>query len=144
MRILVTIPHYYNPTGGGWHGSVRRDPRPRIQALTACLSSLRQLFGRPAYQIDIARREAVPTGGVPHQLDVVVCTTGGRHLLGDLPLPKNLYAHHATEAEPMLLGFECQRVPPRPSRRRETTETNPEKSCAFVAAMAIPGLRQPY
>ncbi len=43
-------------------------------------------------------------------IDLVVCTTGGRYLLDRLPVPGHLYSHHATQAEPRLLGFECQTV----------------------------------
>jgi hypothetical protein len=38
---------------------------------------------------------------------VVVCTTKGRHLLEQLPLPEGMYEHVATDAEPTALGYEC-------------------------------------
>ena len=40
----------------------------------------------------------------------LVCTTGGSHLLDQLDLSSRFYRAHATEAEPMLLGFECHDV----------------------------------
>jgi len=43
-------------------------------------------------------------------LDVVICTTHGQHLLAELSAPGYSYQHHASGAEPMLLGFECQCV----------------------------------
>ena len=111
MRILVTIPRYFSPDGGGRHGSLRRDARRRLQALDGCLSALHQTFSRPQCQIQIARRTAIPAGGShAHELDVVVCTTRGCHLLSQLRLPPSAYTHHPTKAEPQLLGFKCHAV----------------------------------
>jgi hypothetical protein len=116
MRILFTIAHYFNPTGSGKagdgreHGAVK-DPAPRIAALTACLSALHQLYHRSQCVLDHARKVAhALTPRYPSQIDVVVCTTAGRHLLGQLAVPPSSYSHHATEAEPVLLGFECHAV----------------------------------
>ena len=44
---------------------------------------------------------------VASKLDIVVCTTRGRHLLPRLPLPSGSFLHQPTDAEPLLLGFEC-------------------------------------
>jgi hypothetical protein len=111
MRILFTIAHFFNPSGGGRHASQGKDPRPRIQALTACVSALHQLFGKSQCVLDIAQRQALPANqSQAHDIDVVVCTTSDFHLLSQVPLPPPLYTHHATSAEPMLLGFECQAV----------------------------------
>ena len=44
------------------------------------------------------------------EIHVVICTTGGQHLLEGLPLERNLYHHHPTQADPSLLGYECQAV----------------------------------
>ncbi len=112
MRILFAIPHYFNPEAGRFtHGSLAPNPQPRIQALTECLAAIQQLFGRPQCLIDIARRTTVPTNeqfsGVA---DVVVCTTGDKHLLAQLPIGRSYYQHHTTAAEPRLLGFECHAV----------------------------------
>lgn len=111
MRILFTIAHYFNPEGGGKHGSLGKDPRPRALALTNCLTSLRATFSKSQCFLDIAN---FATAGVNQNqssdVDIVVCTTQNRHLLNQLNLPSNCYHHHATNAEPMLLGFECQAV----------------------------------
>jgi hypothetical protein len=107
MRILVTIPHYFG--GGGRHGSLGGDPRPRARALAACLAALRSLFGRPQCVIDIAGRTTRPANEPSAaDLDVVVCTTGGRHLLAELPAGG--YEHRPTAAAPPLLGFESHAV----------------------------------
>ncbi len=44
------------------------------------------------------------------EVHVVICTTGGQHLLDRLPVDRNLYYHHPTHSEPPLLGYECQAV----------------------------------
>ena len=111
MSILFTIPHFFDARGGRRHGSLSPDPRPRIQALTACLTALHQLFGQSQYVTDFARSAAVPLGQPPcHEIKVVICTTKKRHLLDRLALPSHFYTHHPTNAEPLLLGFECQAV----------------------------------
>jgi hypothetical protein len=114
MRILLAIPHYYEATAGGKagdgreHGSSGGAAQPRVEALCACLLALRRLNNQSQCYLDHARKGA-------HRLaqrdacsvDVVICTTQGRHLLDRLPLPHSLYRHHETDADPLLLGFEC-------------------------------------
>jgi hypothetical protein len=113
MRILVAIPHYFEQgratVGQPVHGSLRGETGPRIEALTGCVSSLHQLFGGPQVVIDIASRETKTANArlSSDRLDVLVCTTRGRHLLADLPLPDTAFSHFPTAAEPRLLGFEC-------------------------------------
>jgi hypothetical protein len=111
MRLLFTIPHFFDPKGGGVHGSLARDPKPRLQALTACLTALRQLAGRPQCMIDIGRRLALPANQAhTYQIGIAICTTQDRHLLGQLSLPAHLYTHRPTQAAPQQLGFECHQV----------------------------------
>jgi len=108
MRLLFAIPHHFDPTGNGRHGSLAPVPAPRIQAITRCLAAIRQHFGRPQCILDIARRTTTPANhGLALAVEVVVCTTRGRHLLNDLPLDPGYFTHRETEAEPRLLGFEC-------------------------------------
>lgn len=108
MKILFAIAHYFNPDGGGKHGSLSKDSRSRIIALSTCITHLWALFGKSQRLIDIAHAVAVPVNKPQaHDLDIVICTTRNHHLLGQLPIPKGVYHHHATQAEPMLLGFEC-------------------------------------
>jgi hypothetical protein len=113
MRILAAIPHYFDTQGDSpnafRHGSLSRDPSARIEALSACISALRQMFDAPQVIIDIAtgRGVAVNQRFVASRLDIVVCTTRGRHLLPRLSLPPDSFLHHPTNAEPLLLGFEC-------------------------------------
>lgn len=111
MKILFAIPHYFDPSGGGRHGSLAADPRPRLQALSACLAALHHVFGPEQKQIDIGGRVVVPANQkLRHEIDIVICTTGDRHLLAELPIPGQLYWHRTSVAEPPLLGFECQQV----------------------------------
>lgn len=116
MRLLFAIAHHFNPepapdagSRAGRHGSLRRDPKPRLAALTSCIASLHQHFGQRQCMLDIATKTALPASqDLAAEVDVLICTTRGRHLLDSLRLPKNLWQHHATDAEPLLLGFECQ------------------------------------
>jgi hypothetical protein len=111
MRILFTIAHFFNPTGRGQHGSQRKDPRPRLQALSASIAALHQVFSKSQCMIDIGQRMAIPANQLQaYEIDVVICTTQERHVLAELPLPAHFYKHHATQVESMLLGFECQAV----------------------------------
>jgi hypothetical protein len=116
MRVLFTIPHYVRPHPGGArgdrsYGSLAAETGPRVQALTACLSALHQQF-RPAHCfIDHARAtaSAVPAT-VPQEIDVVLCTTQGCHVLDQLPFGNRYFTHHETAADPDLLGFTCHAV----------------------------------
>ncbi len=111
MRILFTIAHFFNPEGSGQHGSLRKDPQTRRIALTTCLTSLKALYGKSQYIIDIGKHEAIPANqGNSYDIDIIVCTTKGFHLLSQIPLSSDFLMHHSTNVEPMLLGFECQAV----------------------------------
>jgi hypothetical protein len=111
MRILLTIAHFFNANGNGKHASQRKDPKPRLVALNKSLSALHQLFGKSQTIIDIKQRLALPANQPQsYDLDVVICTTQGHHLLNQLSLPSHFYQHHSTQVEPMLLGFECQAI----------------------------------
>lgn len=111
MRILVTIPHFFNPDGDHQYGSVCPDPKPRIQALTNCISALHHQFGKAQYFGHFAPFSIFYANQCQDTtLDLVICTTQGLHVLDKLPISAQSYQHHATNAEPMLLGYECQAV----------------------------------
>ncbi|TBR56801.1 hypothetical protein B4U84_27685 [Westiellopsis prolifica IICB1] len=111
MRILITIAHFFKPNNHGKHASLRKDPRPRLLALSQSLTNLHQLFGKSQSIINIGQRLAFPANQLQsYDLDIVICTTQDCHLLDQVSLPSNFYQHHPTQAEPMLLGFECQAV----------------------------------
>lgn len=115
MRLLVTIPHHVRPGAeeddGRRYGSLAADTGSRLHALKACLTALHQLFNPGACFIHHGRRTAQRVeAGVPCSLDVVICTTRGCHLLDQLALAPDYYAHRPTDAEPLLLGFACHDV----------------------------------
>jgi hypothetical protein len=111
MRILFTIAHFFRPDSKGKHASQRKNPQPRIQALTQSITNLHQLFGKSQSIINIGQRLAFPANQPESsQLDIIICTTQDCHLLDQLSLPSHFYRHYPTQAEPILLGFECQAV----------------------------------
>lgn len=111
MKILITIPHYFNGQGDGKYVSTSSNPAPRLEACRACITTLHRLFGSPQYQLDLAASNAVPVNqSATHELDLVLCTARGHHLIDQLGLPTATYRHCAFEVEPMMLEFECQQV----------------------------------
>lgn len=109
MRILFTIPHFFQPDSKGKHASQRKNPQPRIQALRESITNLHQLFGKSQTIINIGQKLAFPANQFQHnKLDIIICTSQNCHLLEQLSLPSHFYQHYPTQAEPMLLGFECQ------------------------------------
>jgi hypothetical protein len=116
QNLLVVIPHYVRPAGEGRygqrpHGALDTGPEPRVAALTACLSALHQLFSSAHGIIDHHRRIAHSVAAaVPYQVEIVVCTTRGHHVLDQLPVTPRCYTRLDTGAEPELLGFTCHDV----------------------------------
>lgn len=114
MRILFTIPHFYQPKARATfrsgpetpHGSEADKADERVRALSLCITSLHQLFGNQ--QAHIMRPGLACNGLIAAELDIVVCTTSGLHLVDHLP--KDLFRHHETAAQPRLLGYECHAV----------------------------------
>lgn len=111
MNFLITIPHYYNPTNDK-HGSYRKDPTPRIRALTACLFNLHSLFGNSQCMLNIINKTAIDVNqSSKNQIDIIICTANQKHILEHLNLPQNFYTQHNSELEnPKLLGFECHKI----------------------------------
>ncbi|MDD3436993.1 MAG: hypothetical protein PHC64_07585 [Candidatus Gastranaerophilales bacterium] len=112
MKILITIPHYYNPSAGSMHGSGKNNPQIRIYALCSCLFNIYSLFGLSQCMIDIRHKKTVDVNNnYSHSIDVVICTTNGKHLLNQANIPKNFYEQMEVKLEnPKFLGFECQKV----------------------------------
>ncbi len=111
MRVLFTIAHFFNRDGSGDYGSLKSKPQARIEALSKQIAALHQLFGKFQYCIDFSHRRALSANQErENNLEIVICTTQGYHLLNELSLSSNLWTHHPTKAESMLLGFECQKV----------------------------------
>lgn len=115
MRILLTIPHFFNPQGSAEglrsHRSLSDDAATRRDALTAAICAPHQLWGRAQCIMQIAEGRSRPANEeFRGDVHVVVCTTGGRHLLHDLSVHAAFYEHMQTGAAPELLGFECHAV----------------------------------
>ena len=111
MRILLAIVHYWNPEGGGAHGSLRSDPRPRIAAFQQQLLALQRLGDRQA-QLNMASMSAdCANRQLQHQIDIKVITDGENHILDRLDPPyRGLFQMVITEPlSPKHLGFEAQR-----------------------------------
>jgi hypothetical protein len=113
MRVLVTIPHVFNPQGGGGYASLSPDPQPRIQGLSQCLQALHEVYDSRS-QFYFQYTHQLHTLSANHhscaQLSIVICTTHGLHLLDKIPVDPQLYRHRETLCHPMFLGFECHQV----------------------------------
>ena len=111
MRVLFAIPHYYDPEGDGFYGSLGTDANRRSAAVMATVLGLYQAFDRRQGLLDGQKRRVHPTNtGDPIELSVVLCTTRGKHLVNQLTALQGLYTHLETAAEPAFLGFECHAV----------------------------------
>lgn len=119
MKVLVTIPHFYNAGGSGKYGSTGPEVETRADVLGDCLAGLRQTLG-PNQAFLYCLHQHVPGRGngrlinVNEQksgvLDIAVCTVGESHLLDRLDLPEGFFQHQPVKADPMLLGFGCQQA----------------------------------
>jgi hypothetical protein len=110
MRILFAIPHYYNPLGGGFYGSLRNDPKPRASALVTMVFGLYATFGARRGLLDAPARRIVRGTGPEAEIEVVICTNGPHHLLDKLPMLKGLVRQQPAKGDPTHLGFECHAV----------------------------------
>ena len=119
MKVLVTIPHFHNPKGGGVYGSTGAESARRAEALSRSIAGLHQCLGsRQAFLYCL--HEHVPGRGngrllkVNNQaadtLDIAVCTVGDAHLINSLSVPKGLFHHQAVNSDPMMIGFACQQM----------------------------------
>ncbi|MDB5349628.1 MAG: hypothetical protein JWN86_875 [Planctomycetota bacterium] len=116
MRILAVIPHYFDSDSqqapdGRRHGSVAKDPAPRIEALSACIAALHQQFDPSQSIIDIARKVTRPANAaIAAGVDVIVCTTGDKHLVPALDLGHSAFTHLITDDPAPFLGYTCRAV----------------------------------
>ena len=114
MRILVAIPHFFRPDADGKYGSARRDPRPRIAALSQGIQALHSLFNARQIAFQDQPQQGLQIQQVNQwtscELNILLCTTGDRHLLSQLPVSRHLFQHIALDCPDRELGFYCQRV----------------------------------
>lgn len=119
VKVLVTIPHFYDRSGSGKYGSTGPEADRRANALTGCIAGLRQSLG-PNQAFLYCLHQHVPGRGngrlmavndpKASVLDIAVCTTGDSHLLAHIDLPRESYHHQPVQADPMLLGFGCHQA----------------------------------
>jgi hypothetical protein len=119
MKILVTIPHFHNPKGGGAYGSTGAESARRAEALSKAIAGLHQNLG-PRQAFLYCLHEPVPGRGngrllkvnsqAASALDIAVCTVGDSHLINNLTVPRGLYHHQPVKADPMKIGFACHQV----------------------------------
>lgn len=113
LRIQLAIAHYFNPEGGGQHGSLSPDGAPRVAALRQLILQIHQLFGSPSGSLNHLKRcvEGVNDGG--GCVDLSVCVTGDSHLLGELSDLEQVGAFKVRPSQPKTpkhLGFYCHRI----------------------------------
>ena len=111
MRILVAVVHYWDPEGNGQHGSLRPNPRPRIEAFQQQLLALQRIGTRQA-ELNIQSMGADPANSqMRHTIDIKVITDGEHHVLDRLDDPyRSLFQMVVTKpVSPKHLGFETQR-----------------------------------
>ena len=113
MRILIVMPHYFKGTA---EAAVNRSTQigargERVRALVAAISALHQALGCGTYGLDHGQRTAWPMAKPErHALDLVIVTTGDAHLVDDLAPLQPMFRHHATSADPLMLGFEGHKL----------------------------------
>jgi hypothetical protein len=113
MRILLAMPHFFDARGTDITNRSRRaDARQeRLRALIAAVAGVHQALGSATYGLDHEKRTSWQmASATPHALDLVICTAGDAHLLAELAPLRLAFRHHATDAAPMMLGFECHKV----------------------------------
>src|SRR6266446_1455422 len=112
MKVVVAIAHYFFPDKDRRYGSVRADRKQaRLFGLSECVCLLHAMSGSVPYQLDFRTGRAGPRNGESaNDLEVLIVTTRDKHLVSGLALPKGYFTHIETDVEPMLLGFEVQRI----------------------------------
>lgn len=115
MRILITIPHYCGAPKPGVsveYGSTHGDRTARATALREAIAACQRHFGSQGMMHSRNAERVVrrPNVGAVTSVDIVVVTTGGRHLLDELDLPVGFFTHQPVDLDPMTLGFACHAV----------------------------------
>jgi hypothetical protein len=112
MRVLLTIPHYYDRRNGdSRHGATSDDASFRQAALESCIASLHQSLGRAQSMMQLRnRRTDTANADLTALVHVVICTTADRHLVSELTLEQDLYQHRVVAGPPEQLGFQARRI----------------------------------
>jgi hypothetical protein len=119
VKVLVVIPHYFNPQGGGHYGSTGSDTGRRVAALSRALLGLHETLG-PRQAFLYCLHQHLPGRGngrlmrvnnfAASQLDIALCTAGEAHLANQLLVPPAFFRHIPVQADPMLIGFACRHL----------------------------------
>ena len=119
MRVLVTIPHFHNPKGGGAYGSTGSESSRRVDALSRSIAGLHESLG-PRQAFLYCLHDHVPGRGngrllkvnsqAADAVDIAVCTVGDSHLINSLSVPRGMFHHQPVKCDPMMIGFACQQV----------------------------------
>ncbi len=111
MRILITIPHFYQARRDGGHGSSRQSPEQRIAALSQSLWQWYRLFDPSQSMIHIEQRGTFSVNeSLALELTIVICTVPQHHVLDHLTVPAGFYQHQEHEVDPRHLGFVCRQI----------------------------------
>ncbi len=112
-KILLTIPHYYDPLKKGSHGSLRSKPEVRAGALAKCINTFHGNFGPKQVMLSHKDRFAYRASEAnAYEITVIICAVEGKNLISELPvLRKNFSAKIFKSMDnPKNLGFACQDV----------------------------------
>lgn len=119
MKVLVTIPHFFDPSIQSGYGSTTAPAAGRLASLKDCILGLQESVGTRQASLLFMHEPVEGRGNgrlakvndfSPTMLDIAVCTTGESHLIGDHLPPGKTFHHVQTAVQPMLLGFACHKV----------------------------------
>ncbi|MFZ4774865.1 MAG: calcium-binding protein [Terrimicrobiaceae bacterium] len=119
MKVLVTIPHFFDPSLKSGFGSTTSPAAERLASLSTCIQGLRETVGTRQASLLFMHAPVEGRGNgrlakvndfSPTMLDIAVCTTGTSHLIGEDFPPGKTFHHVQTGVKPMLLGFACHKV----------------------------------
>lgn len=112
MRILLAVVHHWNPEGNGRHGSLRKDPRPRLHALQDQLLALQRLSTAQGLLNIGERRVDDANEAIRHDFVIKLITDGQHSVLDQLEEPYRALFEEVptTPLTSKHLGFEAQRV----------------------------------
>ena len=112
MRILFAIAHYCQFLDKtALYASLKTQSEIRLNNLSNCIASLYQTFSPFQSVISSINSSAFLANQIEaNEIDIIICTTQGNHLLESLTISNYYYQHYPTQVEPFLLGFECQKI----------------------------------
>lgn len=117
MRILFTIPHYYQRSDdpksmlGNKHGSTSASIEARLSALRKTVHSIHQLFGPSQAMIQIGDRKTIAANeSLRAEVHLVIVTSGVSHLLDQAGFDQQTCHQVSCSCNPAYLGFECHKV----------------------------------